>query len=196
MGKIPKSIFSIFRILVLLIGFSIICLGAICISTTSSLCKCGNNMLVAYTLLPLGFFLLVTGIFWSTYHETSKHKNFFYNIIQRTPSHREIHIHTIDRPDFYPPSYENSIDPEKQIVSLPASSSVTEEEIYNIPPPLYTESSTEFIDESNYEEEQPPSYEVSVQQGEQQQQQQTGEHNSDTEGVSGTCQGPMPGTGY
>ncbi|CAM4561882.1 unnamed protein product, partial [Lepidochelys olivacea] len=93
--KMPKKFFCLFRFFVLLTGFSIICMGAFCISTGSLLCRCGNNLLVAYSLLPLGFLLLATGIFWSMCHEVRKKTNLFY-IFQRNPSHREMHINTID----------------------------------------------------------------------------------------------------
>ncbi|KAM7166338.1 transmembrane protein 252 [Macrochelys suwanniensis] len=183
--KIPKKFFFLFRIFVLLTGFSVICMGAFCISTGSFLCRCGNNLPVAYSLLPLGFLLLVIGIFWSMYHEVRKNKNLFY-IFQRNPSRREMHINTIDRPDFYPPCYEDSTDPGKQTFPIPLALSAREEEIYNIPPPLYTENSMEFIDETSLQEEQPPSYEMSVQR-----QQPTAEHDSNTKGVSGTCHAPV-----
>nr|XP_006137985.1 transmembrane protein 252 [Pelodiscus sinensis] len=180
--KMPKAFFSLFRIVVLLTGFSIICLGAFCISTGSSLCQCGNNLFLAYSLLSLGFLLLVTGIFWNMYHEVSKSKNLFY-IFQRNPSPRETHINTIDRPDFYPPCYEDSTDRGKQTFPIPVSLSAREEEIYNTPPPLYTESCMEFIDETGLQEEKPPSYEASVRH------QPTAEHDSNKE-VSDTCMHP------
>lgn len=76
------------------------------------------------------------------------------------------------RPDFYPPSYEDSTDPEKPTFPLPDCLLEGESNSYNIPPPLYTESSLEFIEEASSPEQQPPSYEVSVQQ------QQAIEHDS------------------
>lgn len=92
----PKNLFSFLRLCVLLLGFAVICSGAFCISTGSSACKC-NNVPIAYFLLPLGFFLLISGIFWSTYHEASKHKSLFHRIIQQNPRFRDSHINTIDR---------------------------------------------------------------------------------------------------
>ncbi|XP_062984827.1 transmembrane protein 252 [Elgaria multicarinata webbii] len=157
-----KNVFSFLRLFVLLIGFATICLGAFCISTNSSVCKC-NTLPISYFLLPLGFLLLISGIFWSTYHEASKHKTLFHSIIQGSPRLRDSHINTIDRPDFYPPSYEDSTDPEKQTFPVPVSP-LEREDTYNIPPPLYTESSLEFIEEANSQEQLPPSYEISVQQ--------------------------------
>ncbi|KFQ20997.1 Transmembrane protein 252, partial [Mesitornis unicolor] len=138
-----------------ILGFSIICLGVLCISTSSSTCRCGNNEVVFYCLLALGFFLLVTGIFWSTVHEVQKYRGLTSIFIQN-PSHRELHISTIDRPDFYPPSYEDSIDPEKQTSPLPVASMLKQQEAINIPPPLYNESSAEFISETNEQEQLPP----------------------------------------
>ncbi|KFV96653.1 Transmembrane protein 252, partial [Eurypyga helias] len=141
---------------VLLLGFSTICLGALCISTSSSTYTCGNNELVFYCLFAVGFFLLVTGIFWSIFHEVLKYRGLSSIFIQN-PSHRERHVSTIDRPDFYPPSYEDSTDPENQTYPLPVSSTVKQQEAINFPPPPYSKSSTEFMSETN-EQEQPPPY--------------------------------------
>ncbi|KAM6468454.1 transmembrane protein 252 [Liasis olivaceus] len=159
----PKNFFSFVRLFVLLLGFVTICSGAFCISSSVSACKC-KSLPVAYFLLPLGFFLLIAGIFWSTYHEATKHKSLFHSIIHGSPRLQESHISTIDRPDFYPPSYEDSTDLGKQTFSLPVCPLEPERNAYNIPPPLYTESRLEFIEETGVQEERPPSYEVSVQQ--------------------------------
>ncbi|NWS68615.1 TM252 protein, partial [Crotophaga sulcirostris] len=158
--KMSKIVFTIIRLFVLLLGFSIICLGVLCISTRFSTCRCGNKELVVYCLLALGFFFLVTGIFWSTFHEVLKYRG-LRSLFIPNPSHRELRISTIDRPDFYPPSYEDSIDSEKQTFPLPVASTLKQQKVINIPPPLYSESSTEFISETN-EQEQPPPYETSV----------------------------------
>ncbi|XP_005155171.3 transmembrane protein 252 [Melopsittacus undulatus] len=175
----PKGAFTFIRLLVLLLGFSTMCLGVLCISTSSSTCRCGNNELVFYCLLALGFFLLVAGIFWSTFHEVLKYRGLS-SIFIVNPSLRELRVSTIDRPDFYPPSYEYSTDPEKQMSPLPVASALKQREVFSIPPPLYSESSEEFISETN-EQEQPPSYELLVQQL---QQQQTADQKQNPEGES------------
>ncbi|XP_069735995.1 transmembrane protein 252 [Phaenicophaeus curvirostris] len=162
-----KIAFTFIHLVVLLLGFSIISLGVLCISTTYSTFGFGNNKLVFYCLLPLGFFLLVTGIFWGTFHEVLKYKSPSRLFIQNV-SHRELRINTIDRPDFYPLSYEDSTDPEKQTFPLSVASTPKQQEVIKIPPPLNSESSTEFISETN-EWEQPPPYELSVWQPQQQQ---------------------------
>ncbi|XP_034956190.1 transmembrane protein 252 [Zootoca vivipara] len=158
-----NNIFSFLRLLVLLLGFAFICLGAYCFSTSASACKC-NSLPIAYLLLPLGFFFLISGIFWSTYHEASKHKGLFHSLLHGSPRLQESHISTIDRPDFYPPSYEDSTDPEKQTFALPICPQERVKDMYNRPPPLYTESSLEFLEEASPQGQQPPSYEVSMRQ--------------------------------
>ncbi|KAF2978141.1 hypothetical protein EK904_007272 [Melospiza melodia maxima] len=84
-------------------------------------------------------------------------------IFIRSPSHREPHVCTIDRPDFYPPSYEDSIDPEKLVSPLSVASTIKQQEFINIPPPPYSESTVEFVSETN-EQEQPPPYTLSLKQ--------------------------------
>lgn len=91
-----NNLLSFLRILVLLLGFAIICLGAFCISTDASVCKC-NSLPIAYLLLPFGFFLLLLGIFWSTYHEASKHKSLFHSIMRGSSRCQDTHVNTIDR---------------------------------------------------------------------------------------------------
>ncbi|XP_065717610.1 transmembrane protein 252 [Patagioenas fasciata] len=156
----PKAVFTFIRLFVLLLSFSIICLGALCVSSSSS-CRCGKNELMFYCLLALGLFLLVAGIFWSTFHEVSKCGGLSSIVIQN-PSHRALRISTVDRPDFYPPSYEDSTDPEKQSSVPLVDFTIKQEEIINIPPPPYSKSSAELISGTD-EQEQPPPYELSVQ---------------------------------
>ncbi|XP_027527391.1 transmembrane protein 252 [Neopelma chrysocephalum] len=155
----PKGVFTFIRLFVLLLSFSTICLGVLCISTNYSMCTCGNNELVFYCLVALGLFLLVTGIFWSTFHEVLKYRAL--GIAIRNPSHRELRVCTIDRPDFYPPSYEDCTDPEKQNSPLSIAFTVKQQEAINVSPPPYSESSAEFISETN-EQEQPPPYKLCV----------------------------------
>ncbi|NWW48017.1 TM252 protein, partial [Pedionomus torquatus] len=160
---------------VLLLGFSIICVGVLCISTSSPTCRCGNNEPVFYCLSALGLFLFVTGICWNTCHEVLKYRDPVRTFIQ-DPSCRELHVNTIDRPDFYPPSYVlSSTDPEKETFPLTVASTLKHQEAINIPPPPYSESCTEFLSETN-EQEPPPPYELSVRQL---QQQQTADQDSD-----------------
>ncbi|KFP29902.1 Transmembrane protein 252, partial [Colius striatus] len=140
-------------ILLLLLSFSFFCLGVICISISSFQ---DHNDVLFYCLLSLGFFLLVLGIFWNTLHEVLKCSSFSSTLIQN-PSLREPRVCTVDRPDFYPPSYEESTDPEKQTFPLPVVSTLKQQEVIHIPPSFYSESSTEFISETN-EQEEPPSY--------------------------------------
>ncbi|XP_001373933.2 transmembrane protein 252 [Monodelphis domestica] len=140
--------------LTLLTGFLTICLGAFFISLGSGP-NCRGKLILAYCLLPLGFLILLSGIFWSTYQQASQGKDIFTRVLRQNLRHGAPRVPTVDRPDFYPPSYEDSIDPEKQL-------SLEQKEAFNIPPPLYTESSLEFMDNTDSHREIPPSYEVSV----------------------------------
>ncbi|XP_029468858.1 transmembrane protein 252 [Rhinatrema bivittatum] len=159
--EIRKNILTVVRFSLLISGFSLVCLGAFYVSTSYS-CNCRGEMILAYSLLPSGFLLLLIGIFWNTYHEAN-HKSIFHNIIRQIPGPRELRINTIDRPDFYPPSYEESVNCGSQHNSVPSSQAKREEEAYNIPPPLYTENSFEIVDENDGHEDLPPPYEASVQ---------------------------------
>lgn len=67
-------------------------------------------------------------------------------------------------PDFYPPSYEESQDLESQHRGAHSDHVTLEDQSYNIPPPLYTESSLEVIQETDGRLDLPPSYEASLQQ--------------------------------
>ncbi|NXO76533.1 TM252 protein, partial [Sitta europaea] len=148
----------------LLLSFSTICLGVLGMSMNSSMCTRGNKKLVFYCLIALGLCLLITGIFWSTFHEVLKYRAL--GIFIQNPSHREPHkshftmmcfFFVYFTPDFYPPSYEDSIDPEKLVSPLSVASTLKQQEFINIPLPPYNESSAEFVSETN-EQEQPPPY--------------------------------------
>ncbi|XP_046520688.1 transmembrane protein 252 [Equus quagga] len=135
--------------LALLTGFLMICLGAIFISSGSTL-DCPGNL-----ILPLGFVILLSGIFWSTYRQASESKGVFNHVLRQHLAHGALPLATVDRPDFYPPAYEESLHAEKQ--TCPA-----EGEASNVPPPLYTGMGLEFEDENDAHPEAPPSYEESV----------------------------------
>ncbi|EFB14654.1 hypothetical protein PANDA_017819, partial [Ailuropoda melanoleuca] len=139
--------------LALLMGFLMICLGAFFISS-GSIFNCRGNLILAYMLLPLGFVILLSGIFWSTYRQARESKGVFTHVLRRHLSHGAP-LATVDRPDFYPPAYEESLDAEKQ--PCPAGG-----EALGVPPPLYTEMGLEFEDATDARPEAPPSYEESV----------------------------------
>ncbi|KAJ1206942.1 hypothetical protein NDU88_002335 [Pleurodeles waltl] len=157
-----KSVLAVFRFSLLVIGFSLVCLGAFYVSSSYA-CNCGSEMALSYALLPLGFVLLLVGIFWTTYHEAN-HKSFFHSVVRQFPRPRQVHIETVDRPDFYPPTYEESQDLESQHRRTGTDHVTLEDQTYNIPPPLYTESSLEVVQETDGRVELPPSYEASLQQ--------------------------------
>ncbi|XP_076990869.1 transmembrane protein 252 [Tamandua tetradactyla] len=140
--------------LALLMGFLVICLGAFFISS-GPMFNCRGNLIVAYSLLPLGFVILLSGIFWSTYCQARESKGLFSHVLRQHLVHGDLALVTVDRPDFYPPAYEESLDAEKQTCTARG-------EAADIPPPLYTEIDLEFRDESEAHPEAPPSYGASL----------------------------------
>ncbi|KAM3937702.1 transmembrane protein 252 [Leptodactylus fuscus] len=158
--KMKTSVYTVLRFSLLVIGFSLVCLGAFYVSSSYS-CNCRSETIVAYTLMPLGFVLLLIGIFWSTYHEAN-HKSLFQNVIRRIHSQQQVHIETVDRPDYYPPSYDSVIQDITQNFNTTCHIDINTRG-FNIPPPLYTATALEIVDETYNHEELPPSYELSLQ---------------------------------
>uniref|UniRef100_A0A4X1W5U3 Transmembrane protein 252 n=1 Tax=Sus scrofa TaxID=9823 RepID=A0A4X1W5U3_PIG len=138
----------------LLMGFLMICLGAYFIST-GSMFSCQGNLILAYVLLPLGFVILLSGIFWSTYRQASESKGVFGRVLRQHRAQGAVPLATVDRPDFYPPAYEERLDAEKQ--ACPA-----EPEALCVPPPPYSETGLIYEDEDDAHPEAPPSYNESV----------------------------------
>ncbi|XP_045418355.1 transmembrane protein 252 [Lemur catta] len=137
-------------VLTLLLGFLMVCLGAAFLSSVS-VWNCRGSLIVAYVLLSLGFVILLSGIFWSTYCQASESKRVFSHALRQHLAQGALSLATVDRPDFYPPAYEESLGAEKQ--TCPA-----EGEASDIPPPPYTETGLEFQDENEAQPEAPPSY--------------------------------------
>ncbi|XP_071586878.1 transmembrane protein 252 [Heliangelus exortis] len=146
--KDAKRHFHLFHLFVLCLSFSTVCLGALCVSISSSICRCGNIELIFYCLLALGIFLLVTGIFWSTFHEILKCRG------SATPSFDLTAVEST-MPDFYPPFHEDKTDPEQQSSLLPDAPILKQQEVTNIPSPLYS-GSAEFISGTERQEQPLP----------------------------------------
>ncbi|XP_051002229.1 transmembrane protein 252 [Acomys russatus] len=137
----------------LLTGFLMICLGAFFIS--NSIFHSQRSLVVAYALLPMGFVVLLSGIFWGTYRQANENKQMFNHVLRQHLPSQDLPLATIDRPDFYPPAYEESLDAEKQPCP-------TGRGFLGFPPPLYTETSLELEDENDPQPEAPPPYQEST----------------------------------
>ncbi|KAM4877448.1 transmembrane protein 252 [Thomomys bottae] len=145
---------SILCALALLTGFLMICLGAFFISA-DSVFHCHRNLIMAYLLLPLGFVVLLSGVFWSNYCQASNNKGMFSHVLRQYLTQGDLSLDTVDRPDFYPPAYEESLDAEKQIP-------LAERLASDVPPPLYTETGLELEDGSDSHPEAPPPYHKTI----------------------------------
>lgn len=86
----------VFCVLALLTGFLIICLGAFFISS-GSIFNCRGNLILAYLLLPLGFVILLSGIFWSTYRQASESKGIFSHVLRQHLAPGALALATVDR---------------------------------------------------------------------------------------------------
>ncbi|XP_041126868.1 transmembrane protein 252-like [Polyodon spathula] len=154
--QINQKLWALFRIALPMIALAVICLGAFLLSITN-IANYKIKLIFAYILIACGLLVLLAGIFWSVYHGM-RQKSFIQNVLH--PRRCEVHINTVDRPDFYPPSYEESVgrNPEDLVECVV----IDEEQRCNIPPPLYTENSSDIREGVYNSEEQPPSYKESM----------------------------------
>ncbi|XP_028750905.1 transmembrane protein 252 [Peromyscus leucopus] len=137
----------------LLTGFLMICLGGFFIS--NSIFHSQRNLVVSYVLLPMGFMILLSGIFWATYCQASENKEMFNHALREHLASQDPPLATVDRPDFYPPTYEESLDAEKQACAAGGG-------LLGFPPPPYTATSLELEDENDPQPEAPPPYQEST----------------------------------
>lgn len=82
--------------LALLMGFLTICMGAFFISS-GSIFSCQGNLILAYLFLPLGFVILLSGIFWSTYLQASESKGVFSHVLRQHLACGALTLATVDR---------------------------------------------------------------------------------------------------
>ncbi|XP_063043727.1 transmembrane protein 252-like [Engraulis encrasicolus] len=139
----------ILRLVLLFSGFSFICLGAYLKSLDA-----GSDISVAdifaYILVAGGFMLLLMGAFWSLVHGM-KSNLYRQQRRQRRHSASQMYIYTVDRPNLYPPTYEESEARGHRAIPIGPSSVWL-----GLAPPLYTHSSTEVVNEAFSHEEPPP----------------------------------------
>ncbi|KAL1787550.1 transmembrane protein 252 [Sigmodon hispidus] len=140
----------------LLTGFLMICLGGFFIS--NSIFHSQRNLLMLYVLLPMGFVILLSGIFWATYCHANENKEMFNHGLRQHLASQDLPLATVDRPDFYPPAYEESLGAEKQSCSAARG-------FLGFPPPLYTVTSVELEDENDPQPEAPPPYQEIIASG-------------------------------
>ncbi|XP_051524808.1 transmembrane protein 252-like [Myxocyprinus asiaticus] len=108
----------------------------------------------AYFFIALGFLSLLTGIFWSICHGM---KCRMYTEQRRRQPDNRVHVSTVDRPDFYPPSYEES--------QCTSDAHIETSRACEVPlcaaPPLYTQSSSDTVN-VDFSHEEPPTYQQAV----------------------------------
>ncbi|XP_015222213.2 transmembrane protein 252 [Lepisosteus oculatus] len=149
--EMQKKVCFLARTTLPVVGFLVVCLGAFLVSMRNT-----GDFTVKLTFscvcFTCGFLLLLAGCSWNICHGM-KNKRFLTRVACH--QHTRVCICTVDRPHFYPPSYEESVE---RSPGLAVGSLVMVDELQcNIAPPLYTESSSEVVDET-YSQEEPPSY--------------------------------------
>ena len=73
-----------------------VCLGAFFMSS-GSIISCRGNLILAYVLLPVGFVILLGGMFWSTYRQASGNKGMFSHVLRQQLAHGPEGLATVDR---------------------------------------------------------------------------------------------------
>ncbi|XP_060894768.1 transmembrane protein 252-like [Labrus mixtus] len=145
-----KQLWSLARTFLPLVGFAVTCLGAYLMSlqTEGSLLW---GVIPAYILMGLGSLAVMGGVFWAVCH-SMKSKMY------RRRGERHIEVYAIERPSFFPPSYEES--QYSQATRDTASEVVVEVDggdVMILAPPLYSTDSSEAPD-CTWSWERPPRY--------------------------------------
>ncbi|XP_066499481.1 transmembrane protein 252-like [Hoplias malabaricus] len=145
-----KNLLAAARLVMPTIGLCLICGGAYIKSIQ------GDDMqmlrdVITFFLIVLGFVLLFIGVLWSLGHGM---KNAMVKWSGRRTQDNEVHVFTVDRATFYPPSYEESQ------VRDNVGESV---DIWwpGVAPPVYSEICCETSNE-DFSHEEPPSYQQAI----------------------------------
>ncbi|XP_026870189.2 transmembrane protein 252 [Electrophorus electricus] len=150
-----KHLLAAGRLVVPTAGLSLIC-GGVLINSISSDQRQTLRDVFTYLVLMLGFILLATGMLWAVSHGMKK---VLFKQSRRSLQGTEIHVFTVDRPNFYPPSYEESQVGTNVVGDIAAIPTGTR--ILDLAPPVYTESCSETFNET-FSLEQPPGYQQAV----------------------------------
>ncbi|KAL2079531.1 hypothetical protein ACEWY4_025275 [Coilia grayii] len=134
------------RLVLLFCGFCLTCLGAYLKSLDGG-SDATVTAIFSYILVACGFVLLLVGAFWSIFH--GMRSNLYRQRRDRRHS-TQVYICTVDRPNLYPPTYEESQARGHQVIPINPV-------CLGLAPPLYTLSSAEVVDEA-FSHELPPSY--------------------------------------
>ncbi|XP_020504008.2 transmembrane protein 252 [Labrus bergylta] len=147
-----KQLWSLARTFLPLVGFALTCLGSYLVSQQPE----GSllwRFIPAYILMGLGALAVLGGAFWTVCHSM---KSKIYR--RRGGGERNIEVYAIERPSFFPPSYEES---QYSQVTRDTPSEVVVEvdggDVVILAPPLYSTDSSEAPD-CTWSWERPPQY--------------------------------------
>uniref|UniRef100_A0A3Q3ASN2 Transmembrane protein 252 n=2 Tax=Kryptolebias marmoratus TaxID=37003 RepID=A0A3Q3ASN2_KRYMA len=147
-----KKLLSFVRMFLLGGGFALTCIGASLVSLQNEYLH-DLMSLPIYAMIVFGFLAMLTGLFWSLCHSMRS------KVYQRRGRERHVQIFTIERPSYYPPSYEES---RRHVCPDPrpdggVSGVSAGEGLMGLAPPLYSRDSSEAPD-CTWSWEHPPQY--------------------------------------
>lgn len=155
-----KQLWSLVRLALPAVGFALTSSGAYVVSLEN---QHDYPLMVvpAYVMIVMGFFAMVSGVFWSICHSIKS------KVYQRGRLRRQVQVFTIMRPSSFPPSYEESQSSQDTDTAAPHCSSHlllqseavldVDGEIIGLAPPLYSQVSSEAPD-CTWSWEPPPRY--------------------------------------
>ncbi|XP_036382209.1 transmembrane protein 252-like [Megalops cyprinoides] len=160
--NLRRSLWLLARITLPVVGFSLACLGAFLVSlrSTSSSSASAFMEIFAYVCIICGLLVLMVGVSWTIC--LGMRSKVYQQHRGRQPEHT-IHVHTVDRPEFYPPAYEESL--ERNSVDAQVVVATENELHYSTAPPIYTRRSSE-VPNDDFSSEEPPSYKEAMLQDE------------------------------
>ncbi|KAM7017952.1 transmembrane protein 252-like [Tautogolabrus adspersus] len=148
-----KQLWSVVRMFLPVVGFALTCLGAYLVSLQPE-SRLLWGVVPAYILMGLGFLAVLGGVFWTVCHSMKS------KMYSRRGGGREQHIqvYTIERPSFFPPSYEESqYSQVTRDTPFEVGVEVDGVDVVILAPPLYSTDSSEAPD-CTWSWERPPRY--------------------------------------
>ncbi|XP_044051400.1 transmembrane protein 252-like [Siniperca chuatsi] len=148
---VRKQLWSLARMFLPGVGFLLTCTGAYLVSLQTDRYTC--LVIPAYIMIVIGFLAALIGVFWNICH-SMKSKMYL-----RGGHERHIQVYTIERPNFFPPSYEESQGSQECPDTAPEFAVLVDgvDVAMSLAPPLYSQDSSEAPD-CTWSCEQPPRY--------------------------------------
>ncbi|XP_028313636.1 transmembrane protein 252-like [Gouania willdenowi] len=151
MMVVSSQLCSLTRLVLPVLGFVVICLGAYLVTLQNDFTFL---VIPVYVFVIGGFLSMLIGVFWNLCHNMKS------KMYQRGRQEHNLQVFTVERPSSFPPSYEESQerwlsspdDPAEVVVSVDGV-----DVMVTVAPPLYSQDSSEAPD-CRWSWERPPRY--------------------------------------